>query len=185
VNAAHAHDTTFRRFRLSEVHRVSLRPRHPLGWRPSCHSALLERRQLCSANVWRAGGVHRGRHPDFDRWSNARCGGSRVDDVVRPSHTPTSRTSTRSLGSFRRRRPLPRRLHRGRGRVIEPPTRCANGHPLGPRQVLVGHEACLGHGGGHTTWTCRTCGHTEYGPPTDAHCTTLNGPAASRVSFHD
>mgnify|MGYP003289994991 CR=1 FL=1 len=24
---------------------------------------------------------------------------------------------------------------------------------------------CLGHGGGHTTWTCRTCDQTVYGPP--------------------
>jgi hypothetical protein len=64
--------------------------------------------------------------------------------------------------------------------IIEPPTHCANGHPLGPNQVLVGHEACLGHGGGHTTWTCRLCDHTEYGPPTGAHCTTLNGPARVR-----
>jgi hypothetical protein len=29
--------------------------------------------------------------------------------------------------------------------------------------VLVGHQACLGHGGGHTTWTCRTCDETVYG----------------------
>jgi hypothetical protein len=26
--------------------------------------------------------------------------------------------------------------------------RCPNGHPIGPNQVLVGHVACLGHGGG-------------------------------------
>ena len=37
--------------------------------------------------------------------------------------------------------------------ITHPPTRCPNGHPLGPNQVLVGHVACLGHGGGHTTWT--------------------------------
>ena len=30
-------------------------------------------------------------------------------------------------------------------------THCPNGHRLG--QVLVGHHACLGHGGGHATWT--------------------------------
>jgi hypothetical protein len=39
--------------------------------------------------------------------------------------------------------------------ITRPPARCPNGHPLGPNQVLVGHQACLGHGGGHTTWTCR------------------------------
>jgi len=29
--------------------------------------------------------------------------------------------------------------------ITHPPTRCPNGHPLGPNQVLVGHQACLGH----------------------------------------
>ena len=47
--------------------------------------------------------------------------------------------------------------------ITHPPTRCPNGHHLGPGQVLVGHQACLGHGGGHTTWTCRTCDETVYG----------------------
>ena len=42
-------------------------------------------------------------------------------------------------------------------------------------QVLVGHQACLGHGGGHTTWTCRTCDQTVYGPPLNTHCTALEG----------
>jgi hypothetical protein len=35
------------------------------------------------------------------------------------------------------------------------PTHCTSGHRLGRGEVLVGHQACLGHGGGHTTWTCR------------------------------
>ena len=61
--------------------------------------------------------------------------------------------------------------------IIHPTTRCPNGHTLGPNHVLVGHQACLGHGGGHTTWTCRTCGATVYGPPLNSHCTTLDGPA--------
>ena len=26
-------------------------------------------------------------------------------------------------------------------------------HPRPRGKVLVGHQACLGHGGGHTTWT--------------------------------
>jgi hypothetical protein len=39
----------------------------------------------------------------------------------------------------------------------------------------VGHQARLGHGGGHTTWTCRTCDQTVYGPPMNTHCTTLEG----------
>jgi hypothetical protein len=59
--------------------------------------------------------------------------------------------------------------------IIHPPTRCPNGHPLGAGQVLVGHQACLGHGGGHTTWTCRACDETVYGPPLNTHCTCLEG----------
>ena len=27
-------------------------------------------------------------------------------------------------------------------------------------RLVDGHQACLGHGGGHTTWTCRTCDQT-------------------------
>ena len=61
--------------------------------------------------------------------------------------------------------------------ITHPPTRCPNGHTLGPGEVLVGHQACLGHGGGHTTWTCRTCDQTVYGPPLNTHCTALDGPA--------
>jgi hypothetical protein len=30
--------------------------------------------------------------------------------------------------------------------ITHPPTRCPNGHPLGPNQDLVGHVACLGYG---------------------------------------
>ena len=63
------------------------------------------------------------------------------------------------------------------------PERCPNGHPLGPNQVLVGHVACLGHGGGgHTSWHCRTCDAVVYGPPLNTHCTALEGPAAVRIS---
>jgi len=49
--------------------------------------------------------------------------------------------------------------------ITHPPTRCPNGHRLGAGQVLVGQQACLGHCGGHTTWTCRACDATVYGPP--------------------
>ncbi len=58
--------------------------------------------------------------------------------------------------------------------ITRPPTRCPNGQ-LGADQVLVGHQACLGHGGGHTTWTCRTCDQTVYGPPLNTHCTRSMG----------
>jgi hypothetical protein len=66
--------------------------------------------------------------------------------------------------------------------IIRPPTRCLNGHQLGPNKALVGHVACAGHGGGHTTWTCRTCDETVYGPPLNTHCTPLDGPATVRIS---
>jgi hypothetical protein len=66
--------------------------------------------------------------------------------------------------------------------ITHPPTHCPNGHTLGPGQVLVGHQACLGHGGGHTTWTCRQCDSTVYGPPLNTHCTALDGPATVRIS---
>jgi hypothetical protein len=63
------------------------------------------------------------------------------------------------------------------------PGRCPNGHPLGANQVLVGHVACLGHGGGgHTSWHCRTCDAVVYGPALNTHCTALEGPAAVRIS---
>jgi hypothetical protein len=69
--------------------------------------------------------------------------------------------------------------------ITHPPTRCPNGHPLGPGAVLVGHVACLGHGGGgHTRWHCRTCDAVVYGPPLNTHCTTLEGPATVRISAH-
>jgi hypothetical protein len=66
--------------------------------------------------------------------------------------------------------------------IIHPPARCPNGHAFGPGRALVGYQACLGHGGGHTTWTCRTCDATVYGPPLNTHCTTLDGPATVRLS---
>ena len=69
---------------------------------------------------------------------------------------------------------------RGMGRPK--PTQAATRKPLGPNQVLVGHQACLGHGGGHTTWTCRECDPKVYGPPLNTHCTSLNGPATVHIS---
>jgi len=66
--------------------------------------------------------------------------------------------------------PLTRRLRGATAaRATHPPPRCPNGHTFGPNQVLVGHQACLGHGGGHTTWTRRTSDQTVYGPPLNAH----------------
>src|SRR4051812_27051617 len=52
-----------------------------------------------------------------------------------------------------------------------------------PNQVLVGHVACLGHGGGgHASWHCRTCDAVVYGPPLSSHCTALQEPATVRIS---
>ena len=68
--------------------------------------------------------------------------------------------------------------------MTKAPNRCPNEHLLGPNQALVGHVACLGVGdGGHTTWHCRTCYTTVYGPPLAAHCTALEGPASVRISI--
>jgi hypothetical protein len=66
--------------------------------------------------------------------------------------------------------------------ITKPPARCLHGHQLGPGQVLVGHVACQGHGGGHVTWTCRTCDQTVYGPGLASHCSVIVGPAAVRIS---
>jgi hypothetical protein len=66
--------------------------------------------------------------------------------------------------------------------ITRPPLRCPNGHQLGPNQVVVGHVACLGHGGGHTTWDCLECEAITYGPALARHCTVLNGPAAVRLT---
>lgn len=61
--------------------------------------------------------------------------------------------------------------------ITKPPQRCPNGHDLGPGRVLVGHVACMGHGGGgHTTWTCQACDETVYGPPLNTHCQVHTGP---------
>jgi hypothetical protein len=75
--------------------------------------------------------------------------------------------------------------HRGRW-ITEAPTHCPVGHRLGAGQVLVGHVACMGHGGGgHTLWHCRACPtnvNPTYGPPLNLHCSVLAGPAAVRIS---
>ena len=66
--------------------------------------------------------------------------------------------------------------------ITHPPTHCPNGRNLGVNQVLAGHQACLGHGGGHTTCRCHRCETTVYGPPLNTHCTALDGPATVRIS---
>jgi hypothetical protein len=66
--------------------------------------------------------------------------------------------------------------------ITKPPTRCPNGHPLGPNEVLVGHQACLG-----------TAADTPHGPadaairPCTGHRSTATaaatrGPATVRIS---
>ena len=81
---------------------------------------------------------------------------------------------------------LDRRFRTGRNFrpawITKPPDRCTAGHQLRSGQVLVGHVACRGHGGGHTTWHCTRCSISEppiYGPPLNTHCTVLAGPARS------
>ncbi|WP_146221130.1 hypothetical protein [Mycolicibacterium moriokaense] len=36
--------------------------------------------------------------------------------------------------------------------IVLAPEHCPNGRGLCPGETLVGHQACLGHDGGHTTW---------------------------------
>jgi len=64
--------------------------------------------------------------------------------------------------------------------ITKPPYRCRVGHQLGAHQVLVGHVACHGHGGGgHTTWHCTRCPDSEppiYGPALNVHCRVHTGP---------
>jgi hypothetical protein len=64
--------------------------------------------------------------------------------------------------------------------ITHPPTRCPNGHSPGRNQVPVGHEACLGHGGGgHTSWQphqCRRGVRASHAPH------ALEGPATSRLT---
>ena len=47
---------------------------------------------------------------------------------------------------------------------------------------MMADQSCAGHGGRHTTWTCRICDQTVYGPPLNTHCSALEGPAAVRIS---
>lgn len=76
-------------------------------------------------------------------------------------------------------------MHRGKWITLAPEY-CPQGHRLGPKQVLVGHAACQGHGGGgHTLWHCVACPKDEppvYGPRLASHCTLLEGPALHRLS---
>jgi hypothetical protein len=83
--------------------------------------------------------------------------GAVVREILCLSHL--SATSTRLPVLFPTTAPATRLL-RVLGEVVQttagkwithPLTRCPNGHTLGPGEVLVGHQACLGPGGGHTT----------------------------------
>lgn len=58
--------------------------------------------------------------------------------------------------------------------ITRPPVRCPNGHLLGAGRELVGFAHCS-HPGGHTSWWCRECGATVYGPPLSETCSRLNG----------
>ena len=54
--------------------------------------------------------------------------------------------------------------------------------PTAATAGMMADQFCAGHGGGHTTWTCRTCDQTVYGPPLNAGCSALEGSAAVRNS---
>lgn len=62
-------------------------------------------------------------------------------------------------------------LYRIGDRWAEPaPKRCAAGHVLGPRQVLVGSQVCGAEHGHHRAHTCIQCGSVVYTPPMTAEC---------------
>lgn len=48
--------------------------------------------------------------------------------------------------------------------VLQAPTECAAGHPLGPGNVLVSYRTCA-RDGGHTAWRCPRCGWIGYDTP--------------------
>jgi hypothetical protein len=66
--------------------------------------------------------------------------------------------------------------------ITQPPTAAPTGTHSARTKSSSGHVACLGHGGGHTSWHCRTYDAVVYGPPLNTHCTTLEGPATVRTS---
>ena len=55
------------------------------------------------------------------------------------------------------------------GWAEDAPSRCPNGHRLGPNLVLVSWQPC-GNCGGHRTHFCRTCAETIYTPPITPCC---------------
>ena len=65
-----------------------------------------------------------------------------------------------------------------RDRGSHTPPHCTNGRRLGPGELLVGHQACLGDSGGHTSWTRRTPGSTIYSNSWWEHHHRLNRPPA-------
>jgi hypothetical protein len=67
----------------------------------------------------------------------------------------------------------------GGGWMVLAPPECPAGHPLGPRRVEVGHQACS-CSSGHTTWRCLACQATIYAPALAETCTVLAGPATVR-----
>jgi hypothetical protein len=75
-----------------------------------------------------------------------------------------------------------RRPYRPASAADEVETTAIQAVPNTKRHCTIHTAGCLGHGGGHTIWTCRTCDTVVYGPPMAKHCTALNGPAAVRIS---
>src|ERR1700675_35299 len=69
--------------------------------------------------------------------------------------------------------------------IIQPPMRCPNGHEFGPHRALVGSVACLGLGGGHTTWTCQQHATPVYrllGPSPQLSAPGLDARAMNRTT---
>jgi len=68
--------------------------------------------------------------------------------------------------------------------ITHPPTRCPNGHDFGAGRMLVGYQACLGHGGGAHHLDLPRARYTVYGPAPEH---ALHGTRRARrgANLHD
>lgn len=66
------------------------------------------------------------------------------------------------------------------GFMVLPPQHCPREHPLGPNEVLVGHQPCAGSCHGGHIWECLQCGSVTYSPGVGAGCRLLDAAAFIR-----